>query len=345
MSIGSYGRAWFRFVDLFAGMGGFRLALESLGGRCVMSSEIERHARATYHMNFGVWPRGDVRTIRGEDVPEHEILCGGFPCQAFSISGLRRGFADEVRGTLFFEIARLLKAKRPAVAFLENVPNLKAHDGGRTFATILRVLHECGYEVHHRVLNASEFGAPTARKRIYIVAFRTDLNVGGFLFPEPTRKPICLADVLEPASLRTQCLVTQRKDIHLDIEAEAQARASRPLETVPVGGFGDKPYRQGYRIYSAHGHAVTLMARGGGMGAKCGYYLVDGVVRRLLPRECLGAMGYPQDFTIPPSVSPEQFRALVGNSIVVSVVRLIAERILASLGLPPAGDSSAHSIT
>ena len=200
MSIGAGNRfgVGFRFVDLFGGIGGFRLALESLGGRCVMSSEIERHARATYRMNFNEWPRGDIRRILDEDVPEHDILCGGFPCQSFSIAGKGMGFTDEARGTLFFEIARIVRARRPAAVFLENVAHLRNHDGGRTFAVIVRTLEECGYSVFWQVLDASRYGSPTSRKRVYIVCFRSDLGVRDFTFPVPTDEPVRLADVLVP---------------------------------------------------------------------------------------------------------------------------------------------------
>ncbi len=322
----------FRYLDLFSGIGGFRLALDSLGGKCVMSSEIDRRARAAYHANFTEWPRGDVRAIRDEEFPEHDILCGGFPCQSFSIAGKKLGFEDEIRGTLFFEIIRFLKARRPAVAFLENVAHLLVHDGGRTFAIIKRELENSGYEVTHQILNASLFGAPTARKRVYIVAFRSDLNIHGFFFPEPLFTPAKLADVLLPDT-QTDRWVVRDHPVVLDEEAVAEAERGPALGLIKVGRCGDKKLAtQGNRIYSANGHAITFCAKSGGVGAKTGLYHINGRTRKLAPRECLRVMGFPDTFTIPPSVSPEQCRSLVGNSVVVPVIRLIAERILAALG-------------
>ena len=265
----------FRFVDLFSGLGGFRIALESLGGKCAMSSEIEPHARTTYYMNFNDWPRGDIREINDKDIPEHDILCGGFPCQSFSIAGKKLGFEDETRGTLFYEIIRFLKARKPAVAFLENVVHLLNHEGGRTFAIIKHALEESGYVVFHQVLNASLYGSPTARKRVYIVAFRSDLGIHDFAFPEPTFTPVKLADVLLP-ECQTACYVVRNHEFHPDhakqeIAARAHGRAS--LKTLSVGHIGDrKPAKQGYRVYSHMGQAVTFLARGGGVGAQTGLY-------------------------------------------------------------------------
>ncbi len=335
MSIGSVGLVGFRFVDLFAGIGGFRLALESLGGKCVMSSEIEPKARLTYHANFGEWPSGDIRSIRGEDVPDLDILCGGFPCQCFSIAGGKQGFLDETRGTLFFEIVRIVAAKRPAGVFMENVPHLPKHDGGRTFAVIRQTLEGIGYVVHHGVLNASLYGSVTARKRIFIVAIRGDLGAVGFQFPEPTYEPVKLADVLLPDAA-TNRWVVRNHPIHIDRDALAAASNEATLGLVQVGRIGDrKPAPQGYRVYDAHhGHAVTFCARGGGIGTKSGLYFVNGRVRRLDPRECLTVMGYPGSFVIPTSVKPDQVRSLTGNTVVVPLVRLVAERILAALSIP-----------
>jgi DNA (cytosine-5)-methyltransferase 1 len=324
--------AVFTFADLFSGIGGFRLAAEAVGGRCVLSSEIDEAARLVYHANFGEWPLGDIRLIQAETVPEHDILCAGFPCQTFSISGRQLGFADETRGTLFFEIARLLRARHPAAAFLENVPNLVKHDSGRSFETIQRVLKECGYDVHWQMLNASLFGASTARKRIYIVAIRSDLGVPDFRFPEPTHEPVKLGDVLLPDAETGACVVRNRP-IHIDLDAVARAEGNVALGLVPVGWVGEPPIRQGYLIYSPWGHSSTFMHRGGGVGAESGNYYIHGVTRRLHPREMARAMGIPDSFVIPSSVSSAKARGLIGNSVVVPVIRLIAERIVSALRL------------
>lgn len=339
------------FVDLFAGIGGFRLALQSLGGRCVFSSEIEPHARITYHANFGDWPSGDITTIEAEDIPAHDILCAGFPCQAFSIAGRKAGFADKTRGTLFFQIARIAASKRPAALFLENVPNLLRHDGGNTFAVIRRTLEEIGYGVRHAVLDAGLFGVPTARRRIFVVAFRTALDAGArFAFPEPTRTRIRLADILLPDSETTDYIV-HNHPIHIDWHAVAMAEGGTPLRTVPIGQVGDQKPRQGYRVYSPWGHAVTFLRQGGGVGGQTGLYLVGGRVRRLAPREMARAMGFPDSFIIPAPVSCGQARRQFGNSVVVPLVRLIAERIVDTLTLSARGtltdscDGSRRNVT
>ena len=163
-------------IDLFAGIGGFRIAFENAGAKCVFTSEWDKYAAITYKANFGDVPAGDITKIKAEDIPHHNILCGGFPCQAFSISGKMNGFND-TRGTLFFDVARIADYHKPEVLFLENVKNLVKHDDGKTLQTILRVLDEINYDVYHAVLNASLYGAPQARERVYFVCFRKDLKI------------------------------------------------------------------------------------------------------------------------------------------------------------------------
>ncbi|MDD4874654.1 MAG: DNA cytosine methyltransferase, partial [Dehalococcoidales bacterium] len=181
----------YAFIDLFAGIGGFRIALESLGGKCVFTSEWDKYAAVTYKANFRDEPAGDITKIEAKDIPPHDVLCGGFPCQAFSISGKQNGFSD-TRGTLFFDIARIADFHKPKVLFLENVRNLARHDNCKTLSTILRVLRSIGYDPFFEILNASYYGVPQARERIYFVCFRKDLGVKKFEFPKPTHKPICL---------------------------------------------------------------------------------------------------------------------------------------------------------
>ena len=174
----------FSFIDLFSGIGGFRLAFESIGGKCVFSSDIDKWANETYFMNFGEYPYGDITKIPENQIPNHDILCAGFPCQPFSIGGYRKGFCD-TRGTLFFEIERILKAKKPKAFLLENVKGLTNHDKGNTFKVIKSMLEEFGYTVLFQVMNAKEYGnLPQQRNRIYIVAFRFKKNLAKFKYPE-----------------------------------------------------------------------------------------------------------------------------------------------------------------
>ena len=190
----------FTFIDLFAGIGGMRIAFQNLGGKCVFSSEIDDKARQTYALNFGDIPDGDITKINENEIPDHDILVGGFPCQAFSIAGKRGGFND-TRGTLFFDVARIIKAKQPKAFFLENVKGLTNHRGGKTLATILNVLrNDLGYIVPEpQIMNAKNFGVPQNRERIFIVGFRPDLGIKeeDFSYPEPTDTTKTIRDIME----------------------------------------------------------------------------------------------------------------------------------------------------
>ena len=187
------------FIDLFCGIGGFRLALESLGAKCVFSCDTDRQARKTYQANFGEMPEGDITQIEAGSIPDFNILCAGFPCQPFSMAGKKRGFKD-TRGALFFDIVRIVRAKQPEVIFLENVPNLIHHDNGNTLRVILDTLNDLGYDVHYQILNAAWYGVPQIRKRIYFVCFRKDVQVD-FVFPEPTFEDVAVEDYLRSARL------------------------------------------------------------------------------------------------------------------------------------------------
>jgi len=182
-----------KFIDLFAGIGGFRLAMESVGATCVFSSEWDKFAQLTYKANFGETPAGDITKIDAEDIPPHDVLCAGFPCQAFSIAGYRKGFED-TRGTMFFEIARIAKHHKPKVLFLENVRGLLSHDKGKTFQVILETLQDLGYKVHYKVLKSKDFGVPQLRPRLFIIAINQPID---FNFPEPLNIKTCVGDVLE----------------------------------------------------------------------------------------------------------------------------------------------------
>lgn len=307
------------FVDLFCGIGGFRQALVASGHSCVFSSDWDKDAQETYAINYGELPVGDLTKVSSSSVPAHEILCGGFPCQPFSISGNRCGF-DDARGTLLHEILRIIRHHNPRVVFLENVKNFLGHDQGRTLTTTLKLLRRSGYQVHYSVLNASRFGVAQKRERIYFVCLRNDLKISNFQFPEPTDQEVAVEDFLLPANdPRLDELVIERPDLRL-IQELPVVRENRPLRIGTVGKGG-----QGERVYSEKGHAITLSAYGGGIGAKTGMYLVDGRVRRLHPEECRRIMGFSEDFQLHRSrnVSYKQF----GNSVAVPVVKKIFESI------------------
>ena len=305
-----------RFIDLFAGIGGFRIALENHGAECVFSSEWDKEAQITYRENFGETPDGDITKIKESEIPKHDILCAGFPCQAFSISGKQRGFND-ARGTLFFEIARIAKYHQPKVLFLENVKNLAKHYYGNTLKTILRILDELGYDTYYDILTASDYGVPQARERIYIVAFRKDLGVKYFYFPKRTYQKIFLKDILENSDKTADCII-DRKD--LKFWKRDETPSLNPIQIGQINNGG-----QGERIYSINGHAITLSAYGGGAAGKTGAYLVNGKVRRLSPRECARVQGFPEWFKIP--VSKSQAYKQFGNSVSVPVIDLIYQQI------------------
>lgn len=310
-----------KFIDLFAGIGGFRIALESFNEKCVYSSEWDKFAQITYHHNFGEIPDGDITLVNEVNIPDHDILCGGFPCQAFSISGKQAGFND-TRGTLFFDIARIVKYKQPKVIFLENVKNLLRHDHGRTIDTVISVLEQINYKTFIKVLDSSHFGVPQHRERIFMVSFRKDLKINNFEFPKPSFKQIALKDIIEK-DIDEKQYVIKRKDSKIDNKKNKsndlfEHNVLKPIRigTVNKGG-------QGERIYSIDGHAITLSAYGGGTAGKTGAYLINGKIRKLTPRECLRAQGFPESFTFPEEITHAQIYKMCGNSVSVPVIKEI----------------------
>ena len=309
-----------KYIDLFCGVGGFRYGLNSSTSQCVFSSDIDPDAREVYTQNGGEQPVGDIVEVQVEDVPAHDVLCGGFPCQPFSISGNQGGFED-ARGTLLHEILRIAQHHQPRVLFLENVKNFLSHGGGETLAKTIELLNRAGYEVHYSLLNASHYGVAQKRERVYFVAFRKDLGITEFHFPEPTNVDCAVEDILLPKNdSRLDELVIEREDLRLKSEWPNK-RENRPIRIGTVGKGG-----QGERVYSPKGHAITLSAFGGGIGAKTGMYLIDGYIRRLHPEECRRLMGFPEDFKLHDrrNVCYKQF----GNSVAVPVVYEVFKSIL-----------------
>lgn len=310
------------FIDLFAGLGGFRLALESLGARCVYSNEWDRSAQEVYENNFGDVPEGDITQVDEHTIPNHDILCAGFPCQAFSISGKQRGFEDS-RGTLFFDVARIVKEKNPKIVFMENVKNFATHDDGRTLAVVKGTMEELGYQFHAKVLNAVDYGIPQKRERIYMVCFRNDLVIKHFDYPNPFKLERHVEDFLIDDESLLKNLYVNRPDMYFnDTKDDKYSNKSIRLGTVNKGG-------QGERIYSTKGIAITLSAYGGGAFAKTGGYYINGGARKLHPRECARIMGYPDTYKI--AKSPNQAYKQFGNSVVIDVLQLIGLEIGRSL--------------
>ncbi len=310
----------FRFIDLFAGIGGIRLGFEQAGGHCVFSSEFDEDACTTYEANFKEHPAGDITKIDAKDIPDFDILLGGFPCQAFSIIGKKEGFANETCGTLFFDIERILKEKEPPAFMLENVRNLIAHDGGNTFRTIKKHLEALGYNVYAKVLNALDFGVPQKRERIIIVGFLDDVK---FKFPNPipVEKRKTLADVLET-------------DVDQKYYVRDAIRLSR-LERLKEKNY-PKPYISHENIAGSvtpHPYSSALRA-----GASANYLLINDE-RRPTEREMLRIQGFPDTYKI--VVGYGKIKKQCGNSVAVPVIKAVAEKMIEALKEFEKGSNSA----
>jgi DNA (cytosine-5)-methyltransferase 1 len=311
-----------KFVDLFSGIGGFHQALASFGADCVFACEIDKYAKQTYYENYKIAPLGDITKINEKEIPEHDILCAGFPCQAFSISGKQKGFSD-TRGTLFFDIARIVKQKKPKILLLENVDNIKKHDNSNTYNTINNTLDELGYFCFDDIINSAYFGVPQKRKRIYFVCIRKDIFLcSQFKFPNAINKKAYVEDILQDKHMVKKYIINRQdvvfndKKINQVILGGYEKVNFAPIRLGIIGKGG-----QGERIYSIKAPAITLSANGGGIASKTGAYKVGDTIRKLSPRECARLMGYSDGFKIPISDSSawKQF----GNSVVVDVVQHI----------------------
>lgn len=307
----------YTFIDLFAGLGGFRLALESFGAKCVYSSEWDKAVQEVYYKNFNVMPDGDITKVDEKNIPVHDILCAGFPCQAFSISGKQRGF-DDSRGTLFFDVARIVRYHKPKIIFLENVKNFAAHDNGNTLKVVVTTLEELGYNVYYKVLNSVDYGIPQKRERIYIVCFRKDIDNKKFTFPTKSKLEKHVIDFLEE---NPDVTIYNEKKYPIIYNGKLDNEFSNKMIRLGIVNKGG----QGERIYSIKGIAATLSAYGGGVFAKTGGYLVNGIVRRLSPRECARIMGYPDTYKITNNKT-EAYKQF-GNSVVIDVLQYIVLEI------------------
>lgn len=295
------------FIDLFAGIGGIRLPFDELGYKCVFSSEWDSAACDTYEANFGERPLGDITKISAAEIPSHDILLAGFPCQTFSIMGKMAGFSD-TRGTMFFEIERILSHHKPQVILLENVKQLTTHDKGRTFETILAHLSALGYHVKYKVLDARNFGLPQKRERIIIVGFLDENMAEKFNFDFPVI-PYNLADVLENDS-----------DVDKSLFASARILEKRKAYTKNKNVF----YPSVWHENKAGNISVLDYACALRTGASYNYLLVNGI-RRPSSRELLRFQGFPDDFKI--VVPHGEIRRQTGNSVAVPMIRSVAERI------------------
>ena len=294
----------YTIIDLFAGIGGIRLGFEEFGCKTVFSCEWDKYAQKMYEANFNEKPFGDINDIAPEDIPDHDILLAGFPCQPFSIAGKQLGFAD-TRGTLFFNIEKILEEKKPYGFLLENVSRLVTHDKGRTFKVIIDKLEGLGYTVYYKVLNTIDFGLPQLRKRIYIVGFKDKIH---FQFPKPDGTKLTLEDILEP-----------EKDIPNNYYVSEEIKKKRLSKVKPNAPYPSIWHENIGGNISALPHSCALRA-----GGSYNYLLVNGE-RRLTGREMLRLQGFPDSFKI--NVVYTQARKIAGNSVTVKVIELIAKQI------------------
>ncbi|NJN33016.1 MAG: DNA cytosine methyltransferase [Saprospiraceae bacterium] len=322
----------FKFIDLFAGIGGFRIAAQNLGGECVFSSEIDANAQKTYNINFGELPHGDITKIDAKSIPNHDVLFAGFPCQAFSIAGRRGGFED-TRGTLFFDVARIIKEKQPKAFFLENVKGLINHNGGKTLATILNVLREdLGYFVPNpRIINAKNFGVPQNRERVFILGFHKNLNINEFHYPEPTDDKVVFEDIREEYVVNSKYYLST---VYLKTLKNHKARHESK-----GNGFG-------YAIIPNDGIANAIVV--GGMGRERNLVFDDRIVdftpstrikgeinreciRKMTPREWARLQGFPDSFKI--EVADVNAYKQFGNSVAIPAIQATASQIIQKLNL------------
>ena len=319
----------FKFIDLFAGIGGFRLAMQNLGGKCIFTSEWDKEAQKTYRTNFGEVPFGDITKEETKKyIPsDFDVLCAGFPCQAFSIAGKRGGFED-TRGTLFFDVAEIIKRKKPKAIFLENVKGLRNHNGGKTLDTILNVLrNDLHYYVPEpKIMNAKDFGVPQQRERIYIVGFRKDLNIKEFDYPKPINKKITFSQIREKKTVPTKYyLSTQYVQTLYNHKARHESKGN---------GFG-------YEIIPDDGIANAIVV--GGMGRERNLVIDNRItdfnptthikgtvnregIRKMTPREWARLQGFPDKFIIP--VADASAYKQFGNSVAVPAIQATASKIL-----------------
>ena len=299
----------FKFIDLFAGIGGMRIAFERAGGTCVYSSEWDQHAQKTYFENHGDLPDGDIQKVDEDNIPKFDLLLGGFPCQPFSTIGLRQGFRHETQGTLFFDIARILEFHLPTGFLLENVPGLESHDGGNTWKVIKASLESLGYRVWWKVLDSSDFGLPQKRKRIYIVGILEGSYSEPFQFPKGGQEPPNVGTILEESVVG----YTISKQLQKNYIFKKDDGRPQVLDTQSLGT------------------AKTLVASYHKIQRLTGTFVADGPtgLRLLSELECKRLMGFPDDFKFP--VSRTQMYRQLGNSVAIPVVEAIAERLVGIL--------------
>jgi DNA (cytosine-5)-methyltransferase 1 len=306
-----YSKSKFKFIDLFAGIGGMRIAFESVGGTCVFTSEWDANAQKTYKANFGDTPEGDITKVNEKNIPDFDVLLAGFPCQPFSSIGQREGFKHKTQGTLFYDVLRIIEHKRPSSFLLENVKGLISHDSGNTLKTIIESLDSIGYQIQYKVLDAADFGVPQFRKRIYIVGFDSTKfqENAKFYWPKPSNKKVGIGKFVE-SNIQDHSISKHLQKSYFNKIADG-----RPQIITPESDFPVKTLVSTY-------HKIQRLT---------GTFVKDGPtgIRLLTANECKAIMGFPKSFKIP--VSRTQMYRQFGNSVAVPVVKAVAKEINATL--------------
>lgn len=316
-----------RFIDLFCGLGGFRIAFERQGAKCIFSSDIDKAAQETYAMNFGEVPAGDIKEVNAKDIPDFDIICAGFPCQPFSLAGKRMGFED-TRGTLFFEVLRIIKEKRPKAFFLENVAGLTNHDKGRTLQIIMDSLNDAGYYATYKLLNAKEYGVPQNRNRWYCVGVRKDLtsedNFNNYdFYPQKRELLRTLNDIvdlkLDDESYSSSEIAIRNIKKHINEKVNEKIKSNMIVLANNV-----RPSRV---FFATEGISPCLTAKMGTGGNNVP--IVVNTMRKLTEKECLEIMGFPSDYKIKKNKSQSYKQA--GNSVIVPILTEIAHNLTSFL--------------
>ena len=312
----------FTFIDLFAGIGGMRLGFESAGGTCVLTSEIDSKAMQTYQLNYVEdSPHkyfGDIKKIRNKDIPNHDVLVAGFPCQPYSIAGLRKGLADE-RGEVFMEVVRILKNKKPAAFLLENVKGILAHDRGKTFAYLISILEEVGYSTKYAILNSmTHSNIPQNRERVFIVGFSDTVKNEKFKFPKPITLTKTINDLIDSTVDSDKYFYDDRFDCYAEIK-----KSITRTDTV-------YQWRRQYVRENKNNVCPTLTANMGSGGHNVPLIKVPGGIRKLTPRECANFQGFPKSFKFP-KIADSYLYHQFGNSVTVPLIGRIAKEMSSAL--------------
>ena len=313
-----------KFIDLFCGLGGFRLALESFGAECVFSSDIDKNVSKTYFDNFNDNCLNDITKTEAEDIPKHNIICGGFPCQAFSCAGLQKGFKDE-RGVLFLDIIRIAKYHLPELLFLENVKGLVEHDKGKTLKTIIDCIKEIGYNVYTKILNSKYFDVPQSRERIYFICIRQDIDNETYKFPKETKINKIIEDILLPDDAIDETLYVNRNKCNLNYKYANNNLFDDKEKRLLSNGFVGRKKHCSNVIYDTKGIMCTY-TKSHNSTINGGVVLSTNKIRRLHKREVMRLFGYPETYKIHKShyIACQQ----AGNSVVINVLQSIIKSLI-----------------